>query len=127
MFSYTETIAATHQQEAIKRVVANAYRASGLSTEEGVYRIDSVRAEPVDSGGLIPDPEPSLSSGVFVPFFGVPALTSKFVPSLVKGRKAEAVRMTVNGPVSNLCPASVLQRHAACTVFLDPASASGLA
>ena len=60
MFSYTETIAATHQQEAIKRVVANAYRASGLSTEEGIYRIDSVRAEPVDSGGLIPDPEPSL-------------------------------------------------------------------
>src|SRR5690606_30720458 len=43
--------------------------------------------------GIAADPEPSLSSGLFVPFFGVPTLTSKFVPSLVRGRKAEAVFM----------------------------------
>jgi glucosamine-6-phosphate deaminase len=32
----------------------------------------------------------------------------------------------VRGPVSNLCPASILQTHPACTLFLDPAAAAGL-
>ena len=62
------------------------------STKEGILSlIKVVRKGGV--AGIAADPEPSLSSGVFVPFFGVPALTSKFVPSLVKGRKAEAVFM----------------------------------
>lgn len=62
------------------------------STKEGILSlIKTVRKGGV--AGIAADPEPSLSSGVFVPFFGVPALTSKFVPSLVKGRKAEAVFM----------------------------------
>lgn len=62
------------------------------STKEGILSlIKAVRKGGV--AGIAADPEPSLSSGVFVPFFGVPALTSKFVPSLVKGRKAEAVFM----------------------------------
>jgi glucosamine-6-phosphate deaminase len=39
-------------------------------------------------------------------------------------RKAEAVRHAVEGPVSNLYPASILQLHAACRVYLDPAAAT---
>ena len=39
-------------------------------------------------------------------------------------RKAIAVRNAVKGPVTNLCPASVLQRHPDCTLFLDPPAAA---
>ncbi|HRR34929.1 MAG TPA: glucosamine-6-phosphate deaminase [Kiritimatiellia bacterium] len=41
-------------------------------------------------------------------------------------RKAEAVRGAVEGPVTPLCPASVLQRHPSCALYLDSASASAL-
>lgn len=43
------------------------------------------------------------------------------VPDL---RKAKAVKGALQGPVSNLCPASILQRHPDCTTFLDRDSAS---
>jgi glucosamine-6-phosphate deaminase len=43
------------------------------------------------------------------------------VPDL---RKAEAVRRCLAGPVSNLAPASILQAHPNCDIFLDPDSAS---
>jgi glucosamine-6-phosphate deaminase len=33
--------------------------------------------------------------------------------------KREAVRNTLRGPVSEACPASVLRRHEACTLYLD--------
>ncbi|MBB4124608.1 glucosamine-6-phosphate deaminase [Martelella radicis] len=39
-------------------------------------------------------------------------------------RKAEAVRGAVEGPVSNLCPASALQRHPQVFLFLDEPAAS---
>ncbi len=39
-------------------------------------------------------------------------------------RKAEAVKGAVEGPVTNRLPASVLQTHSDCGMFLDPASAS---
>ena len=39
-------------------------------------------------------------------------------------RKAEAVRASVEGPVTNKVPASILQTHPAVTLFLDKASAS---
>ena len=39
-------------------------------------------------------------------------------------RKAEAVKNALEGPVSNRCPASILQQHGDCNVFLDRASAS---
>jgi glucosamine-6-phosphate deaminase len=42
-------------------------------------------------------------------------------------RKAEAVRATLEGPVTNLCPASILQRHPNCQLFLDPPAAGELA
>ncbi|NQD95190.1 lysophospholipid acyltransferase [Pseudomonas sp. CrR25] len=60
------------------------------STKEGILSlVKTVRKGGV--AGIAADPEPSLSSGVFVPFFGVPTLTSKFVPSLVHGGKAIGV------------------------------------
>jgi len=48
------------------------------------------------------------------------------VLSVPDARKADAVQRALEGPVSPDCPASILQRHPACHVFLDPASASKL-
>ena len=46
---------------------------------------------------------------------------------LATGRgKAEAVHQLVEGPVSALCPASVLQLHPRATILLDEAAASRL-
>lgn len=39
-------------------------------------------------------------------------------------RKAEAVRDTLEGPVTPMVPASVLRRHPDCHLFLDPESAA---
>ncbi len=39
-------------------------------------------------------------------------------------RKALAVKNAVEGPVSVMCPSSVMQSHADCILYLDPASAS---
>jgi glucosamine-6-phosphate deaminase len=38
-------------------------------------------------------------------------------------RKAKAVQGAVDGPVTNLCPSSILQTHPDCAMFLDPAAA----
>jgi glucosamine-6-phosphate deaminase len=46
------------------------------------------------------------------------------VASVPDQRKAEAVRVSVKGPVSPHAPASILQQHPDCTLYLDPASAS---
>ncbi len=43
------------------------------------------------------------------------------VPEL---RKAEAVRNTLERPISNRCPASILRTHPDCRIYLDEASAS---
>jgi ABC-type dipeptide/oligopeptide/nickel transport systems, permease components len=48
------------------------------------------------------------------------------VVSVPDARKAEAVRHAVEGPVSPQYPASILQQHPACRLFLDEASAAGL-
>lgn len=47
--------------------------------------------------------------------------------SVPDARKADAVRNCVKNPVSNLFPASILQTHPECTLYLDQASASKLA
>lgn len=39
-------------------------------------------------------------------------------------RKAEAVKSAVEGPVVNDLPASILQRHQACSLFLDDSAAA---
>lgn len=48
------------------------------------------------------------------------------VVSVPDARKADAVRHAVEGPVSPQYPASILQQHPACRLFLDEASAAGL-
>lgn len=60
------------------------------STREGII---SVMREVRRGGavGIPADPEPALKSGLFVPFFGIQALTSKFVPGLLKGGSANGV------------------------------------
>jgi glucosamine-6-phosphate deaminase len=39
-------------------------------------------------------------------------------------RKAQAVRDTLEGPVTPMVPASILRRHPSCHLFLDPESAA---
>lgn len=60
------------------------------STREGII---SVMREVRKGGavGIPADPEPALKSGMFVPFLGVQALTSKFVPGLLKGHAAQGI------------------------------------
>jgi KDO2-lipid IV(A) lauroyltransferase len=60
------------------------------STREGIL---SVMKEVRRGGavGIPADPEPALSAGVFVPFLGTLALTSKFVPGMLAAGKAIGV------------------------------------
>jgi len=46
------------------------------------------------------------------------------VLSVPERRKAEPVRDALEGPVTPLVPASILQRHSACFLFLDPDSST---
>ena len=39
-------------------------------------------------------------------------------------RKAEAVKNMMEGEITNMCPASILRRHPACTTYLDESAAS---
>lgn len=60
------------------------------STKEGILSV----IKEVRKGGAVgipADPEPSRSAGVFVPFLGTTALTSKFVPGMLAGGKAVGV------------------------------------
>ena len=40
--------------------------------------------------------------------------------------KAEAIRDTIEGPISSMMPASILQHHPAAKAFIDEASAGKL-
>ncbi|TVP89287.1 MAG: lysophospholipid acyltransferase [Pseudomonadaceae bacterium] len=60
------------------------------STREGI----SMVMREVRQGGAVgipADPEPARKSGAFVPFFEIQALTSKFVPNLLKSGQARGV------------------------------------
>ena len=46
------------------------------------------------------------------------------INSVPDKRKAEAVKMALEGPVTPMCAASMLQKHPDCHTFLDPDSAS---
>ena len=46
------------------------------------------------------------------------------INSVPDKRKAEAVKMALEGPVTPMCAASMLQKHPDCHTFLDPNSAS---
>ena len=51
----------------------------------------------------------------------------EIVCTVPEARKAEAVRKTVEGPVTPDAPASILQEHPAAALYLEAGSASGLA
>ena len=72
-----------------------------------------------------------LGEGWFPTLADVPGqAVSMTVPQIMKSklvvlavpdtRKAEAVRGTLEGPVTPMVPASILRRHPACHLFLDP-------
>jgi len=46
------------------------------------------------------------------------------IVSVPEKRKAEAVKNALEGPVTNMCPASILQQHENCKIFLDEDAAS---
>ena len=46
------------------------------------------------------------------------------IVSVPENRKAEAVKNALEGPVTNMCPASILQQHKNCKIFLDEDAAS---
>lgn len=50
--------------------------------------------------------------------------SNAIICSVPDERKAKAVRDCLKNPVSNLFPASILQEHKSCKLYLDPASAS---
>lgn len=50
--------------------------------------------------------------------------SKRIVCTVPDQRKAEAVKNSLQGPVSNHVPASILQKHGDVTLFLDKASAS---
>jgi glucosamine-6-phosphate deaminase len=52
--------------------------------------------------------------------------SNHIICSVPDARKADAVRKTFEKPISNLRPASALQGHSSCTVFLDLDSAARL-
>jgi glucosamine-6-phosphate deaminase len=75
------------------------------------------------------------SEGWFARLADVPhEAISMTIPQIVKSavivltvperRKAEAVRDTLEGPVTPLVPASILQSHPACHLFLDAESSA---
>jgi len=52
--------------------------------------------------------------------------SKKLVATVPDLRKAEAVKNALEGPVTPQCPASIVQQHEDCDVFLDEAAASRL-
>ena len=46
------------------------------------------------------------------------------IVSVPDKRKAKAVKQALKGPITPLCPASILQHHRFCDIYLDGASAS---
>lgn len=50
--------------------------------------------------------------------------SEKIICSVPDSRKAEAVRNTLEEPISNQIPASILREHADCTIYLDKGAAS---
>jgi glucosamine-6-phosphate deaminase len=52
--------------------------------------------------------------------------SQQIICSVPDARKATAVKCAVEGPVSNTCPASALQGHKSCRLFLDRESSAGI-
>ena len=54
-------------------------------------------------------------------------MASKSIVVIVPdSRKADAVAAAVEGPITNMCPSSILRKHADCTLYLDEPAAAKL-
>jgi len=95
----------------------------GDALDAKVVELDpACRAQQVGEGHFATEAHvPRLAMTVTVPALLRAARVLAVVP---EGRKAEAVRAALCGPVDPSCPASILQRTPHATVFLDPDSAS---
>lgn len=69
------------------------------------------------------DAVPTHAMTLTIPTLCRPAQVFCIVPAKTK---APAVRSTLNGPISESCPASILRRHPNAVLYLDPDSASEL-
>ncbi len=96
-----------------------------FETEEAfkIVTLDKVCRNQQFTEGWFPslDAVPTTALSMTIPQIMKSAAIVNVVPDT---RKAEAVRGMVEGPVSSLCPASILRTHKNCTTFLDDASAS---
>ena len=52
--------------------------------------------------------------------------TKSIVVIVPDDRKADAVKGAVEGPITNMCPSSILRNHPDCALYLDPPAASKL-
>ncbi len=52
--------------------------------------------------------------------------SKRIICSVPDERKSKAVQGAVEGPITPQCPASILQQHDNCTIYLDPPAASKL-
>ena len=86
-------------------------------------KLDEVCRHQQYSEGWFPtmDAVPRIAISMTVPQIMKAKAIINTVPDL---RKAKAVAMSVEGPVTNLCPASILQRHPNCGLYLDEPAAS---
>lgn len=50
--------------------------------------------------------------------------STRLIVTVPDRRKAEAVKNALEGPVTPMCPASILRTHPNCTIFLDAEAAS---
>ncbi|MES1257145.1 MAG: glucosamine-6-phosphate deaminase [Acidobacteriota bacterium] len=85
---------------------------------------DVCRMQQVHDGAFARiDDVPRQALSLTIPFF----LRVPRALVFVNGRhKSAAVKTTLEGPVSEVCPASALRRHPSATMFLDDAAASQL-
>lgn len=83
---------------------------------------ETVAANKAYFGSAAVQPQLAITMGIAT------ILDAKHIVMLATGGdKAEAIRHSVEGPVSAMWPASALQMHEKVTVLLDPAAASELA
>lgn len=95
--------------DVLVRVVDLTYASRQQQVDDGCF----VSLDEVPTTALTLTPEAILSAG-------------RLICTVVGHRKASAVKKTVEGEVTDACPASILQTHAAATLVLDSNAASQL-
>ena len=73
-----------------------------------------------------PKPQRSTRTILFVALALIALAGIIYMKYATDSRKADAVKGSLEGPVTNMCPGSLLQLHPDCGVFLDPPAAAKL-